>query len=390
MGYTDMPGSFPDLVSGGLVIRDGSICTPQPNVLNAYCPPASFTTSCDITALPSDCTARITPAQINAIVSELVCFASTINPDGTWNCASLCNLATNFNAWWVENEPHGDGTTITVDGGPASSPLRFSIIPVGAVNAICADDTAREILADCLVSEICTNLVIREALATCVISADVGNRITIGSDGGLLVPLGPVGVAACSDYVQVTDVNGANLRLIPHRPEPIELRQRDGINPPGHDVDATNYPGVGAGNGYSTAIYSVVVNNPDTCRPMKMTGELRANTRYQSAEGPAFSLIGEMYFDQGDGILVLIGTQADATVIPENADPALVLQQRKNFTRSFPTGSDIVVPPGGSVTLRWQYKWYLPTTVNRNNSQLHPVPVFADINGGIVTNGRSL
>ena len=99
-----MAGILPDAPSGGLIIRDAAgNCTPQTNVVNAYCPPASFTSTCAITALPSDCTARITPAQINAIVSELMSFAVCLDPTGSWDCAALNNLCDAFTAWAAIN-----------------------------------------------------------------------------------------------------------------------------------------------------------------------------------------------------------------------------------------------------------------------------------------------
>lgn len=96
-----MAGIIPTSGAGGVVIRDaGGEClelvTPP---ANAYCPGASFTTTCQVRYLPSDCDARITPAQINAFESELLCFAETLNPEGNWNCGSLCNLSANFTQW---------------------------------------------------------------------------------------------------------------------------------------------------------------------------------------------------------------------------------------------------------------------------------------------------
>ncbi|MGL5733251.1 MAG: hypothetical protein ACRCYS_00175, partial [Beijerinckiaceae bacterium] len=95
-----MAGMLPDGTSGGVVIRDGTGNPTNPaNVFNAYSPPATFTSTAPLTALTSDCTARITPAQINGIASELLCIASTLNPTGNWNNTSLCNVATAITAW---------------------------------------------------------------------------------------------------------------------------------------------------------------------------------------------------------------------------------------------------------------------------------------------------
>ena len=94
---------YPDIDSaGGVVYRnaDGSCVTPIPaDIINAYCPPPAFKSTCAITALPSNCDARVEPRQINAIVSELLAFAACINPTGTWNCDSLQNLCAAFTAW---------------------------------------------------------------------------------------------------------------------------------------------------------------------------------------------------------------------------------------------------------------------------------------------------
>lgn len=96
-----MPSIFPDAESGGVVVRNfAGDCLAPGNVPNAYCPPETFTSSCEITALPSDCAARITVGWANAINSELLCLAVELDPDGNWNCGSLCNLAAAFHNWF--------------------------------------------------------------------------------------------------------------------------------------------------------------------------------------------------------------------------------------------------------------------------------------------------
>lgn len=93
-------GIFPETISGGLVIRDAAgVPTNPPNVPNAYVPSATFLSTCLMTALPADCTARITAGQINAIVSELVSFAECLDPNGPWDCNSLHNICNAFTAW---------------------------------------------------------------------------------------------------------------------------------------------------------------------------------------------------------------------------------------------------------------------------------------------------
>ena len=52
-----------------------------------------------LTALPTNCDARIEPEQINAIVSELLSFAECLDPDGPWDCTKLSNLCKSFREW---------------------------------------------------------------------------------------------------------------------------------------------------------------------------------------------------------------------------------------------------------------------------------------------------
>lgn len=95
-----MPSIFPEYDAGGVNVReaDGTPANPV-DVQLAYSPAPVYVSTCKITALPSNCDARIEPSQINAIVSELLCFAEGLDPNGPWNCASLCNLRSAFNAW---------------------------------------------------------------------------------------------------------------------------------------------------------------------------------------------------------------------------------------------------------------------------------------------------
>jgi hypothetical protein len=160
---------MPDVANGGIVIRSLSgVCSNLGEAPNAYCPPASFAATCQLTALAEDCSARVMPSQINAIVSELMCLAVALDPDGPWDCNSNCNLGTMFTAWAEQFE---DGTTVTTDGttvdgdGSPGNPIRLDV--AGAVAAICGHETAAE------------------ALVACLISADAGNVIGAGSDGRL-------------------------------------------------------------------------------------------------------------------------------------------------------------------------------------------------------------
>lgn len=159
-----MSGILPDGSNGGMIVRDaGGVATNPPGVANAHIPESVFVSSCLLTALPGDCTGRITPAQINAIVSEILCFAEKLQPNGPWDCDSLCNLASLFEAW-VASKFNSDGETITGDGSVENP---YTLQPVGAVAAVCAS------------SEASNNL------ALCLISSDAGNTIEQGSDGKL-------------------------------------------------------------------------------------------------------------------------------------------------------------------------------------------------------------
>jgi hypothetical protein len=129
-----MAGILPDDVSaGGVVIRDAEGDPTNPaNVQNAYSPLPSFLTSCLLTALPSDCTARIEPRQMNALVSELIRFAECLDPDGPWNCDSTDNLCNAFTTWVSEKgTSHGDGITI-IGSGTSADPFAVGTIDCGS------------------------------------------------------------------------------------------------------------------------------------------------------------------------------------------------------------------------------------------------------------------
>lgn len=100
-----MPGILPEQLAGGIVIRDAAGNPTNPaNVQNAHIPAPLYVSTCELTALPSDCTARIEARQINAIVSELISFAECLDPNGPWDCNSLRNLCQAFAAWVSNNQ----------------------------------------------------------------------------------------------------------------------------------------------------------------------------------------------------------------------------------------------------------------------------------------------
>lgn len=95
-----MPGIFPDPATAGGVVAPSNL------VANAFIPAAPFNTTSPITYLPSNCDARILPAQINAITSELLSLATCLNPAGTWNSSTVTNLCAALNGFLA------DGTAI--------------------------------------------------------------------------------------------------------------------------------------------------------------------------------------------------------------------------------------------------------------------------------------
>lgn len=114
-----MASVFPDPTSaGGVVYRDNAGAPTHPeNVANAYPPAPAYVINCPPTALPSDCSARIEPRQVNAIVSELLAFSECLAPAGPWDCNSLSNLCSAWNSWLALN-PYG----IHVSDTPHPSP----------------------------------------------------------------------------------------------------------------------------------------------------------------------------------------------------------------------------------------------------------------------------
>src|SRR6478609_1912278 len=135
-----MAGIFPQPEAGAVPADD-------PNAEYSYQFPPGFT-SCDETALPSSCDARILPSQINALVSELKCFAAKLRPDGVWNCTDICNISRLFQEWSDRNKIV-DGVTI-MGAGTTADP--WHVAGGGVVGAICDSDAAGDALALCLLS----------------------------------------------------------------------------------------------------------------------------------------------------------------------------------------------------------------------------------------------
>jgi len=128
-----MPSIFPEITTGGgVVVRDiaGNPTNP-PDVHNAYVPPATFVASCEITALPTTCDARIEAKHINAIVSELLALAECFDANGVWDCTKLNNLCAAFNVWVEANRLWFDQVSI-VGAGTQADPLHVVSIDCGS------------------------------------------------------------------------------------------------------------------------------------------------------------------------------------------------------------------------------------------------------------------
>lgn len=121
---------FPDPGAGGVVYRDAAgNCLNPGNVNNAFCPPVTYVANCALTALPSDCTARIEPRQINALASEMLSFAACLDPNGPWDCNGLMNICHAFQQWIVDNLVV-DQVSI-VGNGTHASPWKVDLVDGG-------------------------------------------------------------------------------------------------------------------------------------------------------------------------------------------------------------------------------------------------------------------
>lgn len=209
-----MPGIFPETVSGGIIYRStAGACNVPAQVSNAYCPDVAFTTNCDLTALPNDCTARIAPAQVNAIVSELLGLAECMDPTGLWDCTALTNLCTAFKVWEAALAAAGDppstdignliiqgtdgnhylGTQQLCDAGDALAQCLLSldaanILGIGADGRLYVPEPPLQTPV-AIAEAICADVDARNALALCMVSTQPTNTlVTSGDDGRLFVP----------------------------------------------------------------------------------------------------------------------------------------------------------------------------------------------------------
>lgn len=100
-------GVLPEDSAGAVIVRDAAGNPTYPaDVEKAFIPQPAFISTCELTALPSTCDARIEPRQINAIISELISFAECLDPNGPWDCAALNNICVAFTEWaWINVVP---------------------------------------------------------------------------------------------------------------------------------------------------------------------------------------------------------------------------------------------------------------------------------------------
>lgn len=204
----------------------------------------------------------MTPAQVNAIVSELLCLAATLDPDGNWDCDDLCNLSAAFTAWAANPNgnfafrnldnttgPRGKITPSLQNGNANSllengtwvlwgSPVNTPVPDLTYIVQTIVDDTlqwvtqyAFEVSGDSetdskrwkrernagvwgpwyrvyqtpveIANGICATDAAGDTLAACMRSVDANNALAMGSDGRLFVPVAadiiPPGMTAAFD-----------------------------------------------------------------------------------------------------------------------------------------------------------------------------------------------
>ena len=188
-----MAGIIP---SKGVTTRDAAgNCIDQTAAQNTYCPAPEFVMSCPLTALPSNCAARLDPAQVNALVSELLAFAEALCPQGEWHCTEVNNLA----RIWRD--------CVDLPEDPCASPIiNFS---KDAYHVVCQGGALSRMPLD--ICEYATDIV------DCVISADPLNALVKGSDDLLFVPretLTSLGIDAATGELAYTDELG-NVTFVP-------------------------------------------------------------------------------------------------------------------------------------------------------------------------------
>jgi hypothetical protein len=124
---------LPDIETGGASIyRDANGNPTFPDeVQNAYSPPPSYITTCELTALPADCNGRIEAKQVNAIISEMLHLAECWDANGPFDCSIMANLCVAFNTWWSVNRTFVDQVSI-VGSGTQADPYRVGVVNCGS------------------------------------------------------------------------------------------------------------------------------------------------------------------------------------------------------------------------------------------------------------------
>jgi len=352
-----MAGILPDTANGGLVIRsaDGT-ATPVAGVVNSFSPPAAFHSTCLITALPSDCTARISAAQVNAISSELLALMAYLNPTGSYNCGAVTNLASNFAAW-AAGINKADGTTI---GGAGTTASQFHVLPQGVVSAICSDDVAGDALSACLISADAGNYLrlgtdgrlksildlngllaslcsdpAGDQLATCMVSNNANNALALGTDGRLFASLTNIAAAApCQTPTSLIGLTvGGSVNAFPYA----SLKKLTVFA--SGSVTGTCNVSAAPGIAYS-GNFNVTVANPSTC--FTLSGTVDA---FLQADISAIG-VGDVSFD----IVKTIGgvvqpTQSIRYFQSRTATDVTILSMK------FGDPFIVNVPPGGSVVI---------------------------------------
>lgn len=221
-----MPGVFPEISNGGVIVRDlAGNPTGTAGVGNAYVPPVTFNMSCPETLFGSDCTVtRWRPELHNAIVSELLAFAVLLNPNGSWVCSNLNNIAVNFEAWMngTATGTLGDIIAKTFKTCAGASHVPGALIPTcnemtaaiaDAIAALPADKFLQGLQSYNAATNVMTLLMsdgstvpvdmsnlIADALDDFVIvSGDAGNLITVGTDGGAFVSPASIVAGICAN-----------------------------------------------------------------------------------------------------------------------------------------------------------------------------------------------
>lgn len=312
-----MPGIIPE---AGPIFREQDGTCQTTSAQNTYCPDPNFVVSCPLRALPSDCTARLDPAQINAMVSELMAFGEALCPSGEWDCESVTNLANLWNeGCWLETicdqaEPVEFNENIAVLGCSAGSLVSFNI--PGPFEPCEGENPA--LIAGCIISADEDNSLGQGEdsllyvppfvpcdhageLAECLISADEDNSLGQGEDGLLYVPPADP-YNPCDDAPQIAAciISGDEENNLQLGDDELLWGRKAGfyaaeVNSGGQTEVFLDTAGSTAGPGTS-----LVVTNPSTTEAM--LGILRFTTLvngHRRIGDGSYTLTNELSFDGG-------------------------------------------------------------------------------------------